>query len=130
MSRRWHRAGTQEAVLDGIVDVQPLGTDGKVIVAAGELDVATAPALRERLHLAVESGVSRLVLDLSAVTFIDSLSLAAVVGAKRRMGPGSQVAIVTEHPYVLLILQAGGLDGVLRVYATRDEAEGAIGSGG
>jgi anti-anti-sigma factor len=67
-----------------------------------------------------------MLLDFEAVTFIDSISLAAVVAAHRRMGPGGRLALATGHPYVLLILEAGGLDGVVEVFPTRDEAEAAL----
>lgn len=99
---------------------------GRVICARGELDIAAVPELRAHLGEAVAAGARRLLLDFDAVTFIDSISLAAIVGAERRMGSEGRLAIATGHPYVLLILEAGGLDGVVEVFATRDEAEAAL----
>jgi anti-sigma B factor antagonist len=99
-----------------------LDRTGRVLVASGDLDVATAPALRKRLNEAIEAGVTRLVLDLSDVSFIDSLSLAAIVAAKRRLGDEGRVAVVAHHPYVLLIFEAGGLDAVVELFQTREEA--------
>ena len=101
---------------------EPLGSDGMILTARGELDVATAPALRERLMKAHERGVRRLVLDLCGVTFIDSLTLAAIVGARTRLGDDGTMAIATCHHYVLLIFEAGGLDGLLDVVETRGDA--------
>ena len=101
---------------------EPLGPDGVILTARGELDVPTAPALRERLREAHDRGVRRMVLDLCDVTFIDSLTLAAIVGARTRLGDGGAMAIATCHHYVLLIFEAGGLDGLLDVVETRDEA--------
>ncbi len=101
---------------------EPLGPDGLILTARGELDVATAPALRERLREAHDRGVRRLVLDLCDVTFIDSLTLAAIVGARTRLSDDGAMAIATCHHYVLLIFEAGGLDGLLDVVETRDEA--------
>ena len=95
---------------------------GRLAVLVGELDMDAAPALREWLSDAVEEGADRVVLDFSDVTFVDSLSLAAVVAAKRRLGPGARLAVVADNPYVLLILEAGGLDSVFEVFATRGEA--------
>ena len=96
---------------------------GLLVVARGELDVAAVPELRRLLAPAASLGTSRILLDLSEVTFIDSLSLAAIVAAKRRLGDEGRLAVVADHHYVLLIFEAGGLDSVVEVFRTRDEAE-------
>lgn len=99
---------------------------GAVIVASGELDITGVPALRQRLDTAMARGARRLLLDLTGIRFIDSVSLAAIVAAKRRLGDDGQLAIATSHPYVLLILEAGGLESVIDVFSSRDEAEAAL----
>lgn len=99
---------------------------GRVICARGELDITAVPELRTHLGDALAAGARLLLLDFDAVTFIDSVSLAAIVAAERRMGPDGRLAIATGHPYVLLILEAGGLDDVIEVFSTRDEAEAAL----
>lgn len=104
-------------------EVTPWGT---VIVAAGELDIAAVPELRRRLEAAVSSGARRLLLDFTAITFVDSISLAAIVAARRRMGEDGRLVVATAHPYVLLILEAGGLESVIDVFPTRDDAEVAL----
>src|SRR3954468_24776725 len=95
---------------------------GKMLVAGGELDLASASALREWLGSAVAAEARRIVLDFTDVTFIDSLALPAVVAAKRRLPPDARLAVVASNQYVLLILEAGGLDSVFEVFRTRDEA--------
>ena len=95
---------------------------GALIVASGELDVQSVPELKEHLTEAVDAGTKRIVVDLADVSFIDSLSLSALVGARRRLGDDGRLAIVAVHEYVRLILQATGLEQVLDVFETRDEA--------
>jgi anti-sigma B factor antagonist len=95
---------------------------GALIVASGELDVQSVPELKERLAEAVDAGTKRVVVDLADVSFIDSLSLSALVGARRRLGDDGRLAVVAVHEYVRLILQATGLEQVLDVFDTRDEA--------
>ena len=95
---------------------------GALIVATGELDVQSVPELRTRLNEAIDSGKTRIVADLAEVSFIDSLSLSALVSAHRKLGDSGRLAIVAVHDYVLLILQATGLEQVLDVFATREEA--------
>jgi len=95
---------------------------GALIVARGELDVQSVPELRAKLAEALEGGKQRVVVDLAEVSFIDSLSLSALVGARRKLGDDGRLAIVAVHEYVRLILQATGLEQVLDVFGTRDEA--------
>ena len=107
---------------DSTITEQPLAPGGLVIRASGELDIATAPGLRDRLNGAIESGVTRMVIDLCDVTFIDSLSLASIVGAQTRLAGRGRLAVAACHPYVLLILQAGGLDSVLSLFESYEQA--------
>ena len=95
---------------------------GALIVASGELDVQSVPELRARLADAIDAGVNRIVVDLAAVSFIDSLSLSALVGARRKLGDDGRMAVVAVHEYVRLILQATGLEQVLDVFDSREAA--------
>ena len=125
MNLHWPMTGNQEAFRwEGGFSIELAPTDwpGALIVARGELDLAAVPALRVRLTAVEAVGARSLILDLTDVSFIDSLSLAAIVAAKRRLGPDGRLAIVASHPYVLLILEAGGLHAVVDVFLTRDDA--------
>lgn len=98
---------------------------------SGELDLATAPGLRRRLEQAITGGAPGIVVDLTEVTFIDSLSLASLVAAKHRLAPARRLAIVASDGFVGLILRAAGLDSVLDVFDDHDAACAfAFGSGG
>jgi anti-sigma B factor antagonist len=102
---------------------EPLEPSGLVLAISGELDIATAPGLRERLDAAIDSGVRRLVLDLSGVSFLDSVALAVIVNAKRRLGDeGRMVLVVDRRTYVMLVFECSGLPSVLEIADTRDEA--------
>jgi anti-anti-sigma factor len=96
------------------------------LALSGELDVTSVAELREALDALVANGSGGLVVDLSEVSFIDSLSIAAIVAAKRRLGDERRMAIVASHPYVLLIFEAGGLDSVVPLFATADDAEAHV----
>jgi anti-sigma B factor antagonist len=103
-------------------DEEALPGGGQLVSAAGELDVAAAGALRLRLRNALDSGVTRLVLDLTDVDFIDSMSVAAIVGTHRRLGPRGHLVVVSTHPYVQLIFEAAGVIGVIDLVADRTTA--------
>ena len=57
--------------------------DSLAVHAAGELDIATAPKLKDALLHAMESGAASIVLDLERVSFIDSMGLRMLVWAAR-----------------------------------------------
>lgn len=69
------------------IDSQKEG-DALVVTVQGELDLATAPALRERLSQAVEGGESSVVLDLSGLRFLDSTGLRVLIETHHRLAEG------------------------------------------
>lgn len=102
---------------------KPLRAQGVVLELQGEVDVASSGQLRERLRTVARTGATRIIVDLADVTFIDSIAMAAIVGAQRRLPPDGRLALVAHHPYVLLVLEAVGLQHVVHVFPTRAEAE-------
>lgn len=59
------------------------GDDGPTVALAGELDLASAPVLREVAEPAIDEG-RPIVIDLRELTFIDSTGLGAIAGLERR----------------------------------------------
>ena len=102
---------------------EPLREDFFVLRVHGEVDVSSSAELRTRLRRAAQAGATRILVDLGEVTFIDSIAMAGIVGAQRRLSSGGRLAIVADHPYVLLVLEAIGLQHIVSVFATRSEAE-------
>jgi len=96
---------------------------GLVLAVSGELDIATAPALRDRLEAAAEVGTRRLVIDLSAVSFLDSVALATILHAKQRLPDDGKIAVAIDPAsYAMLVFESGGLKQVLDLVATRAQA--------
>ena len=96
---------------------------GLVITVSGELDIATAPALRDRLDTAAAAGTPRLVIDLSAVSFLDSVALATILHAKQRLPHAGKIAVaIDSSSYAMLIFESGGLQQVLDLVDTRAQA--------
>ena len=94
--------------------------DGAVIVAiGGDLDIASAPAVRERLLSLLRPGVCRLVIDMSAVRYADASGLAVLVSTQRRavlLGGGLRLA--APRPEVAGVLTVTGLSRHLAAYPT------------
>ena len=108
----------QFAILDA-----PLGDAGVAVEVRGELDIATAPLLRQHLMALVERGPDLLVVDLTAVEFLDSVTLAVLLATRKALGEAGRMAVVVEPgSYTRLIFDVAGVDQWLHVVATRDEA--------
>lgn len=102
---------------------EPLEPSGVVLTVEGELDIATAPEFRTRLNAAVDAGVSRLVIDLRAVSFLDSVALATLLQARRRMGDDGRLAVIAAaESYVRLIFEVAGMPQCIDVFETREQA--------
>jgi anti-sigma B factor antagonist len=103
-----------------------VASDGDLAVLAigGELDYEVSPQLRARLVRAIEAGRRRLVLDLSDVTFIDSTAIGVLAGAIARLDEagGGSLAVVCTHEKVLQIFEITGLDSVITLHRSREEA--------
>jgi anti-sigma B factor antagonist len=93
-----------------------------VVVATGEIDLYTAPALRDALVKAGESS-SRIVIDLTDVTFVDSTGLGVMLGALgRARDTDRSVSLVGPTDMVKRVLQITHLDQVFPTYALLEEA--------
>jgi len=105
------------------IEVRP--DDGFVVVAlAGELDVADAD-WSDAIDDALRDGASRLVLDLTNVTFIDSSVVRALVLAHRRVGPDGWLRLVYTHHLIARVIDICGLGEAFPQYTTVDAARRA-----
>ena len=98
-----------------------------VVTLRGELDAHDAPRMRELFARAVGelAGIAepRLVLDLSAVAFLDSTALGSIIGAVRRVREaGGELTLVLPSSPARRIFEITGLDTILSVHSTRAEA--------
>jgi anti-sigma B factor antagonist len=94
-----------------------------VVAVRGEIDIFTAPEFKERISAAIDAGRDLVVVDLGATTFIDSSSLGVLISAHRRLaGRDGRLVIACDAPSVLTTFKITGLDGVLELVPTRDDA--------
>lgn len=96
--------------------VERAGTSTPIVAVSGEIDVATAPQLRECLHRVIAQGDSTIVLDLLGVTFLDSTALGVLVGAlKRCREAGGDLHLVVADPRIVKIFEITGLTNVFTI---------------
>jgi anti-sigma B factor antagonist len=94
-----------------------------VLSLGGELDLTTAPRLREHVVRTVVEGQPRVVLDLQGVEFVDSTGLGVLVGLlKRTRSQGGDLRLVSTRSAMHKLLELTALDRALPLAATVDEA--------
>ena len=95
-----------------------------LVACRGDLDLVTAPDLRECLVKVIDEG-ARIVVDLEAVDFLDSAGLGILVGGlKRARTKGGELELVCTSQDVLKPLEITGLDRVFTIHPGRDAALG------
>jgi anti-sigma B factor antagonist len=105
------------------VSSERLEGDAGAVRVSGEVDMYTAPQLKQCLLELIDGGARRIVVDLSAVTFIDSTALGVLIGGVRRVhaAGGAMALVVTGRP-VHRVLSITGLDRVFSIHDTFEDA--------
>lgn len=99
------------------------GGDRVVLSVADELDAATAPALRQRLHELIAEGAVHILADLREVSFMDSTGLGVLVGGlKRASAAGGSLTLVISRERILRIFRVTGLTKHFPIHPTVAEA--------
>lgn len=84
--------------------------DCAIVQVSGEVDVYTAPILRERMQDLAAKGAVHLIVDLGRVCFLDSTGLGALVGGLKRLrAGGGSLTMVINTKDILRIFQITGL---------------------
>ncbi len=94
-----------------------------VLVLHGQVDLHTAPELREHLHGLIDGGAFHVIVDLTDVSFVDSMTLGVLLGGVKRLRPqGGQMRIVVDRPGLRRIFEVTLLDRVFTLCPTRSDA--------
>lgn len=94
-----------------------------VVEVAGEIDVATADTLRERLNALVDRQQVDLVVDLRQVGFMDSTGLGLLVGTLKRVRTaGGRLQLVIDSERLLMVFRITALEQVFTIRTSLDEA--------
>ncbi|HVF14708.1 MAG TPA: STAS domain-containing protein, partial [Acidimicrobiales bacterium] len=94
--------------------------DGVVVKIEGELDMATAPRLRDELLRLADEGVRLLTADLSDMSFVDATGIGVLVGGlQRQRAGGGDLVLRSPRPTATKVLVLTGLD---RAFVVEDMA--------
>jgi anti-sigma B factor antagonist len=109
------------------VSQESLSDGARVIAVRGEIDLFTAPALKDALGEAIEGGVDRIVVDLSETGFLDSTGLGVLIGALKRLrARDGLLTIVNVDESIAKTFEITSLDQILTICASRDDAIAAL----
>jgi anti-sigma B factor antagonist len=100
-----------------------------VVHVAGEIDMSHEEQLRAELHRAVEADAKGIVVDLTECEFIDSSGIRALLLSREEAKPqdGSEaLAVAASSDQILRILEVMGLDQVILIKPTVEEAAAAL----
>ena len=94
-----------------------VGMNGtRVVVATGEIDIASSPGLWVALSEAIAAGQGEVIVDLSGVTFIDSQGLNVLLRAYKALSPeGRELCLRSPRPQARKALEVSGVASVLRM---------------
>jgi anti-sigma B factor antagonist len=113
------------------VTEEPIDAERHVVAVRGEIDLFTAPELKQVLAESIEGGRNRIVVDLTETTFLDSTALGVLIGAVKRLrSREGALAIVNVDENIAKTFEITGLDQIFTILATREEAVSAVDGAG
>lgn len=97
-----------------------------VLAVGGSVDIYSSPELRGELKVALEKKAPRIVIDMSAVTFVDSSGLATLIEALQRVNAYEGKLFLCSLPKpVMGVFQLANLDTIFQIKGDREAALGA-----
>jgi anti-sigma B factor antagonist len=94
-----------------------------VVAVSGDVDVHSAPELRDCVTTLFDDGERSVIVDLADVSFLDSTGLGALVTARTTAGAvGGTLPLVCVQERILRLFTITGLDDVFEMFATVDDS--------
>jgi anti-sigma B factor antagonist len=110
-----------------ILTEESIDDERHVIAVGGEIDLFTAPEMKAALLGAIDAGKTRIVVDLSLTTFLDSTALGVLIGAiKRLRSRDGALTIVNTESTIAKTFEITGLDQIFTITDTREAAIAAL----
>ena len=87
----------------------PDSADDASIVVRGEVDMATAPQLRDALDAFVDDGATRIALDCRGLAFLDSSGIGVLIAVRKRLGDDGSLTLEAPPAHVRKVLELTGV---------------------
>ena len=99
-----------------------------VVTFPAEIDMATAGAIGGQVAAVLAPGVHAVIADMTATTFCDSAGINMLIRVKRQAtAHGAELRLLRPRPNVLRVLEIQGVDAVLPIYHSLEEAMAGAG---
>lgn len=109
------------------IDTFSLENGAPVIVLEGEVDVYTAPQLKQQMISLLEAGAKQMIIDLTKVEYFDSTALGVLIGGLKRMRErDGNLSLICPNPRIRRVFEITGLDKIFDIYNTTEEAKSGI----
>lgn len=110
------------------METRTLESEPPVIELEGEVDVYTAPQLKQQMISLLESGAKELVVDLTKVDYLDSTALGVLIGGLKRMRErDGNMVLVCPSPRIRRVFEITGLDKIFDIFNTQADASESMG---
>lgn len=94
-----------------------------VVSVSGDVDHHSAPELRDRLASLIDDDATYVTVDLSETTFVDSMALGVLLGAKKRLAAmGGELELVVSSLEIRRVFEITMLDRVFTIHPSRAAA--------
>lgn len=109
------------------IDTYSLDNGVPVIRLEGEVDVYTAPQLKQQMISLLEAGTKQMIIDLTRVEYFDSTALGVLIGGLKRMRErDGNLSLICPNPRIRRVFEITGLDKIFDIYNNVDEAKTGI----
>lgn len=95
----------------------------KILDAAGEIDIFTAPRFKSAVYDVISRGQKQLIINMEQVAYMDSSGFGALLSATKQLRPeGGKVNLVKCNRSISRMLRITRLDTIFGVYSSEEEA--------
>ena len=110
------------------METRAVESEPPIIELEGEVDVYTAPQLKQQMISLLESGAKELVVDLTKVDYLDSTALGVLIGGLKRMRErDGNMVLVCPSPRIRRVFEITGLDKIFDIFNVQQEATESMG---
>jgi anti-sigma B factor antagonist len=83
--------------------------DGASVIVRGEVDMASAPQLRDTLLELVDGGATQIALDCRGLDFLDSSGIGVLIAVRKRLGDEGSITLEAPPAHVRKVLELTGV---------------------
>jgi anti-sigma B factor antagonist len=109
------------------VEDHELDAKTHTIEVAGDVDLFSAPELKLAISRAIDEGSTRIIVDLTKATFVDSTTLGVLVGTLKRLRAASgSLAVVCPSEDMRRLFDLTGLERVFSIHQDVESAQRSV----